>query len=241
MPTDPYHYRAFPPEVASNTHDFEVRLVVHNGHTMRGVFPIRSISALECSLYIGTYPGHRRSREENALKVSRYAVRHSVDEKTALQKIAAYSLSLKKIDPGYLLDPTDDEGNLRQEFIPYIVCYLNEPPPGHPAKSVFVYNRPRCRYEVWLLQSVEQDEEIFLYYGKNYLRDYPFNACNDSHQFSHYIPTESIFIPDQRGIPALLAMPDLVSGCKTIQRNVEKGEMIEIHNNINSELDFIHS
>jgi hypothetical protein len=204
-------YRVFPPEVPSNTYDFDVRLVVHNGLRMRGVFSKRAIASNECSLFIGTYPGLKKSKEENALKISRFASRHSFDELTAIRKLAKYSLSLKRIDPGYILDPTDDEGNLLQEFVPYQGVYLNEPPPGSLAKAAFVYNHPRQRYEIWLLKAVERDEEVFQYYGKTYFRDYPFNAGGCDGKVFYIIPTGSIFAPDTRGIPPPLEVPDLIS------------------------------
>lgn len=202
-------YRTFPPEVVSNTHDFDVRWVVHNGQRMRGVFARRLITASECSLYMGAYPGYRMKKEDNALKVTRYAAQHSVDHLTAVRQTVVYTLSLRDHDPGYVLDPTDDNGNLLLEFIPYLVCYINEPPPGQPAKAAFVYNQPRQRYEVWLLQAVEQDEEVFLYYGKHYVRDYPINPSVKDELFSHFIPLESTFNPDQRGIPAPLQVPKI--------------------------------
>jgi hypothetical protein len=79
---------------------------------------------------------------------------------------------------------------------------------------------------------MKQDEELFLYYGKDYLRNYPFNPSTNANQFSHYIPTESTFVPDPRGVPAPLILPDLVYGCITVQRRVEKGETIERNNSI---------
>jgi hypothetical protein len=210
MPQEPNIYRTFPPEIVSNTFDFDVRWMIHNGHWMRGVFARRSIDASECSLFMGSYPGCRKSREENALKVERYAARHGVDQRTAILKTVAYSLSLRKIDPGYILDPTDEEGELLPECIPYLGLYINEPPPGHPSKAAFVYNQPRQRYEVWLLQMVEQDEEIYLYYGSKYVRDYPINPHAYDDRFSHYIPMESIFRPDRRGLPPLLQVPEWI-------------------------------
>ena len=200
-------YRIFPPEVVSNTHDFDVRWVVHNGQRMRGVFARRTIAAPECSLYMGIYPGHRMRKEESALKVARYAVQHGMDQRTATRKVVTYTLSLREKDPGYVLDPTDEEGNLIPEFIPYLVCYINEPPPEWPAKAAFVYNQPRQRYEVWLLQAVEQDEEVYLYYGRHYLRNYPINSNACDGRFSHFSPLESVFNLDRRGIPAPLKVP----------------------------------
>jgi hypothetical protein len=200
-------YRTFPPEIVSNSHDFDVRWVVHNGRRMRGVFARRPIAVSECSLFMGSYPGHRRSREESALKVARYADRHSAEKLTAIQKTGTYTLSLRDHDPGHVLDPTDENGNLLPEFIPYLVSYINEPPPEFLPKAAFVYNQPRQRYEVWLLQAVEQDEEVYLYYGKHYIRDYPINPGASDERFAHFIPAESILKPDQRGIPATLQVP----------------------------------
>jgi hypothetical protein len=149
------------------------------------------------------------TKEENARKVVQYAARHGVDHQTAVRHAVAYTLSLRDHDPGYVLDPTDKEGALLAEFIPYLVHYINEPPPGYPSKAAFVYNRARQRFEVWLLQGVEKDDEIFLYYGKHYVRDYPVNAEASDGQFAHYIPADSTFRPDVRGAPAPLQMPGM--------------------------------
>jgi hypothetical protein len=202
-------YRTFPPEVVSNSHDFDVRWVVHNNLRMRGVFARRVIPTPECSLYMGAYPGHRITKEASTRKVDRYANEHKVARPAAARQVVGYSLSLREHDPGHVLDPTDEEGNLLPEFIPYLVLYINEPPPGAPSKAAFVYNQPRGRYEVWLLKPVHQDEEIYLYYGRNYVRDYPINLDAANGKFSHFIPEGSIFRPDLRGIPAPLQVPQV--------------------------------
>lgn len=202
-------YRTFPPEVASNSHDFEVRWVTHSGRRMRGIFARRTIGAAECSLFMGTYPGLRMSKEENACKVARYAAQYGVDHQTAVRQTVAYTLSLRDHDPGYVLDPTDEEGTLLPEFVPYLVCYINEPPPEYPCKAAFVFNQPRNRYEIWLLKPVTQNEEVYLDYGKHYVRDYPINTGANDGMFSHFIPVDSIFKPDLRGIPAPLQVPEM--------------------------------
>ncbi len=209
MTPSTFTYRVFPSEVVSNTHDFEVRPVVHNHRRMRGVFARRAIAASECSLYVGAYPGYRKKRENNTIKVASYSKQHKVDERTAIRKVVAYCFSLRNVDPGYVLDPTDEQGNLLPEFIPYIACYVNEPPPDSPTKTAYVYNRPRQRYEVWLLHAVAQDEEVFVYYGGQYLRDYPINPDGRDEHFCHFIPAESILKPDRRGIPPPLCLPDI--------------------------------
>ncbi len=206
---DTYIYRTFPPEIVSNTFDFEVRCVVHHGRRMRGVFARRPIQASECSVFVGIYPGLRIRKVENLHKADRYAIRHSVDRYIAMQKVDAYSLSLRAVDPEYVLDPTDAEGNLIPEFIPYIAGYINEPPPKHLVKSSYVYNQPLQRYEAWLLLPVEQGEEIFIYYGNSYLRDYPIDPASCSVRLSRCIPRESIFQFDHRGIPEPLKVPEI--------------------------------
>ena len=126
---------------------------------------------------MGTYPGYRKKKEEIARKVANYVAHNSVDYLTGVRKTVAYALSLREHDPGYVLDPTDDDGDLYPEFENYLVGYINEPPPKFPSKAAFVFNLPRQRYEVWLLKAIEKDEEVYLFYGKNYFRDYPIN-CN---------------------------------------------------------------
>jgi hypothetical protein len=173
---------------------------------MRGVFARRRIGIPECSLYVGIYPGYRKSKQEIADKFTSYAARHLVDKQTAIRKTCSYNLSLERVDPGYRLDPTDEEGALLPEFTSCVVCYINESPPESLPQAAFVYNQPRRRYEVWLLHAVEQDEEIFLYYGKYYFRDYPFNSSCDGR--FHCIPVNSVLTPDRRGVPAPLQVPE---------------------------------
>jgi hypothetical protein len=170
---------------------------------------------------MGTYPGYRKSKADLAIKVARYAACHGVDEQTAIRKTCAYHFSLEGHDPGYRLDPTNEEGDLLPEFTSFIVCYLNEPPPESLPKAAFVYNQPRQRHEVWLLQAVEQGEEVYLYYGKYYLRDYPSNRACDS-RFSHYIPADSVLVPDRRGSPGPLQIPDQAFRVEVIQGYLRK-------------------
>lgn len=204
-----YVYRIFPPEVVSNSFDFEIRPVIHNGTRMRGVFARRPIMARECSLFMGVYPGFRVKKEDSLRKISRFSQKHNVEINIAARKMAAYTLSLKEKEPGYVLDPTDEEGLLAEEFIPYLAGYINEPPPQQPVKSAYVYNQPRARYEAWLVQPVAKDEEIFVSYGRHYLRDYPINPDSFSQQPAHYIPLGSEFIPDPRGSPEPIQVPEV--------------------------------
>jgi hypothetical protein len=205
-PTD-NSYRIFPPGVISNTFDFDVRRVNHNGRRMYGVFSRRQIRDSECAVFIGVYPGKRRSEMEQDEKAARYAERHGVELDAAKRRMAAYVLSLKRPDPGYVLDPTDPEGELASEFEAGIVLYINENPPGAVPKASFVWNAPRNRYEVWLRLAAAQDEEIYLYYGSQYFRDYPVDAELGKDEHYYNIPAESVFIEDSRGIPAPLQSP----------------------------------
>jgi hypothetical protein len=207
MPQNDPPYRVFPTEVVSNTFDFDVRPVTHNGRRMRGVFARRQIRDGECAVFIGAYPGIRRSEKEHAEKTARYAARRGADPQAAKRKIAAYVLSLKRPDPGFVLDPTDEEGELRPEFAGGIVLYLNENPPGAVPKASFVWNAPRNRYEVWLRQAAAQDEEIYLYYGRSYSRDYPVDAGLGEDPKYYLIPEGSAFREDPRGIPPPLQLP----------------------------------
>jgi hypothetical protein len=207
MPQEETPYRAFPPEVISNTFDFEVRWVIHNGRRMRGVFARRQIRDSECAVFIGVYPGNRRSEKEHAEKTARYAERHAIDLDQAKRKASAYVLSLKRPDPGYVLDPADEEGVLLPEFSTSLALLVNENPPGAVPKASFVWNAPRNRYEVWLRQAVAQDEEIYLFYGSQYFRDYPVDAELGKDRYYYNIPEGSMFTDDPRGIPEPVQLP----------------------------------
>jgi hypothetical protein len=206
MPPE-FSCRVFPPEVISNTFDFDVRRVTHDGRRMRGVFARRRIEDDGCALFIGYYPGHRRSTAEMDAKAAGYAARHTVDALSAGRATSAYVLSLNRPDPGFVLDPADAEGALLPDFAPGIVLYWNENPPGRVPQASFVWNLPLRRYEVWLQRSVEADEEIFLFYGKRYFRDYPVDAEAGTDKPYYRIPEGGVFKPDPRGIPAPLALP----------------------------------
>jgi hypothetical protein len=152
------------------------------------------------------YPGKRRSEKAQEEKAARYAGRHAVDMDRAKRATPAYVLSLKWPDPGYVLDPADEEEALLPDFANGIVFYLNENPPGAVPKASFAWNVPRDRHEVWLQQAAAQDEEIYLYYGGQYFRDYPLDAGAFDGRFYYIIPAESAFTADPRGIPAPLQL-----------------------------------
>jgi hypothetical protein len=200
-------YRAFPPEVISNTFDFDVRWVTHDGRRMRGVFARRRIRDAECAVFIGAYPGVRRSEKEHEEKAARFAARRGVEPDAAKRSMSPYVLSLKRPDPGYVLDPTDEDGAILPEFSGGIVLYLNENPPGAVPKATFVWNVPRRRYELWLQKAAAQDEEIYVYYGSQYFRDYPVDAELGKDRFYYLIQEGSIFTEDPRGIPPPLQLP----------------------------------
>ncbi len=205
-------YVTFPNEVISNTHDFEVRWVIHNQRQMLGVFARRAITETECSLFIGVYSGLPKTQQEVQDKIVRYAERHSIEKKTAAAKVNAYSLRRRHYDPDHILDPTDEDGNLLLEFKPYITCYVNEPPPGCSANAAFVHNRPRRRYEYWLIEPIGQDQEVFIRYGENYLRDYPINRQAANGRHSYFIAEGISFELDRRGAPAPLCLPAYLPG-----------------------------
>jgi hypothetical protein len=204
MNLDNFVYRAFPVEVVSNPFDFEVRLTILNNRLMHGLFSTRGIEANECPLFIGVYPGYRRTIKELTAKSRRISDRAFQEKHPAVQCATPYAFWLGSYDPGYVLDPTDEDGELLPEFAPFIVSYAHEPPPKIHQTAAFVYDRPRQRYEVWLMNPVERDEEVFLYYGNHYLRDYPINLNSTENPFAYYIPEASIFKDDPRCVPPAL-------------------------------------
>lgn len=201
-------YRMFQPEVTSNTLDFFVGWVCHHGRRMRGVFTRHGIPARDCPLFIGVYPGVMKNHADHHSKVVAYARLHAVDERTATRRVSAYSLSTSRHFPGCLLDPTDEQGILFPSFRSFLAGYLNEPPVNHQPKAAFVFNQPRQRYEVWLMKPVDEAEEIFIYYGEQYPRDYPIDTASTREHVSFRIPAESLLSLDLRGNPHLLNFHD---------------------------------
>lgn len=200
-------YIVFPIEVVSNTHDFDVRYVIHCNRKMRGVFARRAINEAECALFIGVYPGLMRTQEEARRKAAQYAERHFMERRAAAGKANTYSLWHRHYDSDHVLDPTDEEGNLLAEFTSYVACYVNEPPPGCFPNSAFVHNRPRHRCEIWLIAPIGQDQEVFIYYGGNYVRNYPISDQASGHRPSYYIPDDVGFELDRRAPPPVLQLP----------------------------------
>jgi hypothetical protein len=187
-------YFVFPAEIHSNRRDFEIRRVTHDGRPMRGVFAKRGIAQHECALYMGVYPGHRTAIEEWRRKVKAYAVRHAVTPESAKWTLNQITFSLERVDPGYLLDPSDADGGWLPEFSTHLAGLANEPPPGRAAVAVFAYNRVRERFEVWLTKAVREGEEIHISYGSRYRRDYPVGEVAADSPF-HVIPADSELIP----------------------------------------------
>lgn len=205
--TSPRPYVVFPAEVVSNTHDFEVRWVVHAGRRMRGVFARRAIRQAECSVFIGVYPGYARTRQEIRHKVGRYAERHALERQAAAGKVTADALCHRQYDAEHVLDPTDEEGHLLLEFAPYIAAYVNEPAPALLANPAIVHNRTRQRCEVWLLHAVGEGDEVYLYYGEQYIRDYPISAPACEDRLAYYLPEGSCLDLDRRAPPPVLRLP----------------------------------
>ncbi|MBN1438566.1 MAG: SET domain-containing protein [Anaerolineales bacterium] len=190
----PFSYFVFPAEVHSNSRDFEIRRAVHNARPMRGVFARRPVAQAECALFIGTYPGRRIRMEEWRRKVKAYADRHAVSLEAAKWTLNRMTFSLERMEPGFLLDPSDENGELLPEFTNHLAGLVNEPPPGCAANAVFAYNRVRARFEVWLQNAVRAGEEIYAYYGSRYRRDYPVGEVAEDSPF-HVIPADSKLIP----------------------------------------------
>ncbi|MBN2004988.1 MAG: hypothetical protein JXA21_16635 [Anaerolineae bacterium] len=188
----------FGPEVASNTHDFEVRTVTHDGREMLGVVARQDLK--RCPLFLGVYPGLQMSKADSERKLAAYADRYGVD-RAAAELALRYNVAAERYGADVELDPTDDDGHLLPEFAGHIALYVNEVPPRATPTASFIYNEPRERYEIWLLEPLRAGEEVFTCYGNNYRRDYPFNitVCHNR-EWSH-IGNGSTFISDRRGDP----------------------------------------
>ncbi len=186
-------------EVMSNTHDFEARVVVHNGYEMLGVVARHDLK--RCPLFVGVYPGVQMSEKKVSQKLADYADRYGVNRANARQAFR-YNIAAENYGRGFELDPTDADGNLLPEFADYLALCVNEAPPQMTPTAACIYNEPRERYEVWLLEPLNEGEEVFTCYGINYVRDYPLNitACHNL-EWS-YIAKGSTFISDRRGAPS---------------------------------------
>jgi len=191
-------FLVFNQDVMSNTHDFDVRRVVHNDHEMLGIVARRDLA--RCPLFVGVYPGIPLSKADAGRKLAEYADRHGVD-RAAAERAFRYNIAAERYGHGVELDPTDEEGQLLPEFLNHIALYVNEAPPQITPNASFIYNEPRERYEIWLLEPLREGQEILTCYGHNYARDYPFNmmACHNW-EWAH-IPQGSMFIFDKRGAP----------------------------------------
>jgi hypothetical protein len=188
-----FTYFAFPAEVHSNDRDFAAHRVAHHGRPMRGVFAGRAVAQEECALFLGVYPGHRTAVEDWRRKVQAYAGRHSISLNAAKWALNRLTFSLERVDPGFLLDPADADGEWLPEFSQHLAGLVNEPPPDRAASAVFAHNRVRERFEVWLTKAVRKGEEIYISYGSRYRRDYPIGELSEDAPL-RVIPADSELI-----------------------------------------------
>jgi hypothetical protein len=201
---EPPVYRVLPEHLLSNSYDFVVRPTVLAGRTMAGVVTRHAIPKTCCPLFLGAFAGHLRTEAEIEQKIRGYMARHKVERAAATACAVAYNLTLAHYQPGFDLDPTDEDGRLLPDFQGCIVNFVNEAPPGRPIKVTFVFNTPRQRYELWLMHGARSGEELFTYYGPLYERGYPINWRAASRIQPGIIPAESVLLIEERGTSPLV-------------------------------------
>lgn len=109
-------------------------------------------------------------------KLTTYAARHTLNESEAESKLSEYVMDLtecipdRDLDSTQLLDPTDEDGNLLQEYVGVpSVLYCNEPPPN--VKPNAYYHTTGQSVTVVLARAIRANEEVTVDYGELYNRD----------------------------------------------------------------------
>lgn len=109
-------------------------------------------------------------------KLTTYAARHTLNESEAESKLSEYVMDLtecipdRDLDSTQLLDPTDEDGKLLQEYVGVpSVLYCNEPPPN--VKPNAYYHTTGQSVTVVLARAIRANEEVTVDYGELYNRD----------------------------------------------------------------------
>ncbi len=82
-----------------------------------------------------------------------------------------------RIDSDWIINPVFD-GSMPPEYAKSVAPYINEPAKGQTPNTVWVWNFPRHRIELWTSRRVRAGEELGICYGPVYGRSYK-TPCTD--------------------------------------------------------------
>jgi hypothetical protein len=98
-------------------------------------------------------------------------------------------------------DPTDEKGQISPPFISHTPLYINEPPPPFQNNCCWVFHKKddfdqTTNLEIWTFREIKKGNQLFIFYGNDYFREYPINRSEDACGLpSHF--NFSIFSPQK--------------------------------------------
>jgi len=140
----------------------------------QGLFAKRYLPPLT---FIGQYYGTPISREKYKQKA------------TTLGRFVDYCAEVPN-NPNFLYDPTDEEGQIMQKFKNNVCIYINEPPPQKLNNCAWVFTtldsfEETTLLEIWTFREIQPEEELYIFYGEEYHRNYEINwekeACGSNY------------------------------------------------------------
>jgi len=144
----------------------------NHGH---GLFAKYDLPALT---RIGQYTGNQTSR-------------YSYKEKAKkLAKFTDYCAEVPH-NPNFVYDPTDNDGNLLESYKHNVCMYINEPPPHKLNNCAWVFTKKdnfeeTTLLEIWTFREVKAGEQLYIFYGDDYSRDYAINRDKDACDSNYY-------------------------------------------------------
>uniref|UniRef100_A0A6C0CMS3 SET domain-containing protein n=1 Tax=viral metagenome TaxID=1070528 RepID=A0A6C0CMS3_9ZZZZ len=148
-----------------------------------GVYTLHDIPMNEI---VGVYPGNVLSMSSHNNKIKDYLEYSNITSSSLIRNIydefGKYLFYLDipmphiDIKPPYYIDPTDSEGVLipKYKFNPALL--INEPSPGELPNLRWVINSKTGRVELRTTTFLEKGQELLIWYGDNYKRDYDINS-----------------------------------------------------------------
>lgn len=125
--------------------------------------------ALTAGTYVGTYPGRLYTLDS-------YAARLDSGRTTSKFAVDFYKPGASgKARDGYVLDPGNGQGEIKQKYAGFVAPLVNEPGPRELPNLVWVWNLPSHTLEFWTSRHVAAGAELLACYGTE--GEYPREYC----------------------------------------------------------------
>lgn len=91
-----------------------------------------------------------------------------------------------RIDADWIINPVFD-GAMPGDYAKSVAPYINEPSKGQTPNTVWVWNFPKHRIELWTSAPVRRGEELGICYGPVYGRNYKTPCTNPKNEPGRYV------------------------------------------------------